>query len=71
MRRKAGRTTPETIRSPLLTKHEAAEYLRTSIAGVERMAREGEIPVVYVRSRPRFLRADLDTYISERSTLRR
>lgn len=56
--------------SPLLTKREAADYLRTSIAGVERMAREGEIPVVYVRSRPRFLRAALDKYIADHSTLR-
>lgn len=56
------------VESPLLTPYEATFYLRVSNAGLDRMVREGKVPVVYIRSHRRFLRSDLDRYIADHST---
>jgi excisionase family DNA binding protein len=51
------------IVSPLLTYQEAANYLRISLATIDRMVRAGEISSVLIRGRRLFRIRDLDDYI--------
>lgn len=47
----------------VLTRREAADFLRTSVATLDRLARDGEIPSRRVGDSPRYLRADLLAYV--------
>jgi len=51
------------IMSPLLTYQEAANYLRISLATIDRMVRAGEISSVLIRGRRLFRIRDFDDYI--------
>ncbi|MBV8273664.1 MAG: helix-turn-helix domain-containing protein [Verrucomicrobia bacterium] len=51
------------ITSPLMTYQEAANYLRISLATIDRMVRAGEISSVLIRGRRLFRIRDLDDYI--------
>jgi excisionase family DNA binding protein len=62
-RRKASSTTM----SPLMTYQEAAEYLRISLATIDRMVRAGEISSVLIRGRRLFRITDLNDYIRAHS----
>jgi excisionase family DNA binding protein len=53
--------------SPLMTYQEAAEYLRISLATIDRMVRAGEISSVLIRGRRLFHIADLNDYIRAHS----
>ena len=53
--------------SPLMTYQEAAEYLRISLATIDRMVRAGEISSVLIRGRRLFRIADLNDYIRAHS----
>jgi excisionase family DNA binding protein len=62
-RRKSSGTTM----SPLLTYQEAADYLRISLATIDREVRAGEISSVLIRGRRLFRLPDLDEYIQAHS----
>lgn len=47
----------------VFTRKEAADFLRTSVATLDRLARDGEIPSRRVGDSPRYLRADLLAYV--------
>jgi excisionase family DNA binding protein len=51
------------IMSPLMTYQEAANYLRISLATIDRMVRGGELSSVLIRGRRLFRIRDLDEYI--------
>jgi excisionase family DNA binding protein len=53
--------------SPLLTYQEAADYLRISLATIDRMVRAGEISSVLIRGRRLFRIPDLEEYIQSHS----
>jgi excisionase family DNA binding protein len=53
--------------SPLLTYQEAADYLRISLATIDRMVRAAEISSVLIRGRRLFRIPDLDEYIRAHS----
>jgi excisionase family DNA binding protein len=53
--------------SPLLTYQEAADYLRISLATIDRMVRAGEISSVLIRGRRLFRVPDLEEYIHAHS----
>jgi excisionase family DNA binding protein len=55
------------ITSPLMTYQEAANYLRISLATIDRMVRAGEISSVLIRGRRLFRIRDLDEYIRSHS----
>jgi excisionase family DNA binding protein len=55
------------IMSPLMTYQEAANYLRISLATIDRMVRAGEISSVLIRGRRLFRIRDLDEYIHSHS----
>lgn len=55
----------KTVQSPLYNCREAAAYLRVSIATLDRMVRQAELPSVLLRGR-KFRREDLDRYIASR-----
>ena len=53
----------DAIMSPLMTYQEAANYLRISLATIDRMVRGGELSSVLIRGRRLFRIRDLDEYI--------
>jgi excisionase family DNA binding protein len=53
--------------APLMTYQEAADYLRISLATIDRMVRAGEISSVLIRGRRLFRIPDLDEYIRAHS----
>ena len=53
--------------SPLRTYQEAADYLRISLATIDRMVRANELPSVLIRGRRLFRIRDLDDYIRSHS----
>ena len=53
--------------SPLMTYREAAEYLRISLATIDRMVRAGEISSVLIRGRRLFRIHDLNDYVRPHS----
>jgi excisionase family DNA binding protein len=57
----------DAIISPLMTYQEAANYLRISLATIDRMVRAGEISSVLIRGRRLFRIRDLDEYIRSHS----
>jgi excisionase family DNA binding protein len=52
---------------PLMTYQEAADYLRISLATIDRMVRAGELCSVLIRGRRLFRIRDLDEYIRSHS----
>lgn len=55
--------------SPLLTRDEAAKYLRISVRTLGALTRRGKIPVVTLSGRRiAYLREDLDRHIAESRT---
>ena len=61
------RKSSSTTMSPLLTYQEAADYLRISLATIDRMVRAGEITSVLIRGRRLFRIPDLEKYIQAHS----
>ena len=57
----------DAIISPLMTYQEAANYLRISLATIDRMVRAGEISSVLIRGRRLFRIRDLAEYIRSHS----
>jgi excisionase family DNA binding protein len=53
------------VRSPLLTAEQAAEYLSIGISTVNRYRRDGRIKATYICSDARYHVDDLDAYIQE------
>jgi excisionase family DNA binding protein len=53
--------------SPLMTYQEAADYLRISLATIDRMVRANELSSVLIRGRRLFRIEDLDEYIRSHS----
>jgi excisionase family DNA binding protein len=51
----------------VLTVREAASYLRISPKTIERLAEEGEIPVVEIDGRYRFPKSNLDDWLASQS----
>jgi excisionase family DNA binding protein len=56
-----------TIMFPLLTFQEAADYLRISLATIDRMVRDNELSSVLIRGRRLFRIRVLDEYIRSHS----
>ena len=61
------RKSSSTTMSPLLTYQEAADYLRISLATIDRMVRAAEISSVLIRGRRLFRIPDLEEYIQSHS----
>lgn len=51
-------------RSELLTKAEAAAYLKVSGRTLQKLVSDGRVRRAFATGRPRFRRSDLDTYVS-------
>lgn len=49
--------------SEVLTRREAAEFLKTSVATLDRLVREGSLPSHRLGDSPRFVRAELLAYL--------
>ena len=52
------------LNRPWLNSHEAAEYLRVSNGALRNMIYRGEIAVYKIGKRSRFLKKELDEYLS-------
>jgi excisionase family DNA binding protein len=55
--------TATAFESPLLTTHEAADYLRVKVCTIRRMVKAGELPAVRVGHRDCIRKAALDLWI--------
>lgn len=61
---------PQTPDTPLLTRDEAAKYLRISVRTLWALTRRGKIPVVTLSERRiAYIREDLDRHIAESRTV--
>lgn len=55
----------ENVKSPLLTRAEAAEYLRLSTSMLDKLSRQGKIPRTLMGTRVLYSVEDLQTYCLE------
>ena len=67
LRRMERQKSSSTTMSPLMTYQEAADYLRISLATIDRMVRANELSSVLIRGRRLFRIRDLDEYIRSHS----